>query len=250
MEIWGGNRRAARSVEMPGLAAWVAAAPSELSDRGGDVHFLSVCTEGLIARAALADVSGHGPAVEEAAGALHELMHRYVNTWDHAEFMRDLDSAFRKNRAEGRALYATAVLVSYFRSRIALTLAGHPPPLRYASREGRWEFVSDAPEELDEPGRKPVGLPIGVARGSQYGQAVLPVRGGDLLVLYSDGLLESRDRAGRQLGEQGLLELARSAPVSSPAAAGEALIAGVRDFRDGAAGHDDETVIALQKIED
>jgi hypothetical protein len=37
--------------------------PSGTGASGGDVHYVSVCPNGLVSRIALADVSGHGQAV-------------------------------------------------------------------------------------------------------------------------------------------------------------------------------------------
>jgi sigma-B regulation protein RsbU (phosphoserine phosphatase) len=77
-----------------------------------------------------------------------------------------------------------------------------------------------------------------------------PLEPGDLLLLYSDGLLEARNPQGELLGEEGLLALAQGVPVDSPRAAGQALLTRVDAFRQEAPGQDDETLLALQRPRD
>ena len=76
-----------------------------------------------------------------------------------------------------------------------ITSAGHPP-LLVAYPDGRVELV--------EGGR---GLPLGAGPDTKYGQEVLELPVGTVLLLYSDGLVERR---GRTIDE-GLEELLRAA---------------------------------------
>jgi sigma-B regulation protein RsbU (phosphoserine phosphatase) len=70
---------------------------------------------------------------------------------------------------------------------------------------------------------------------------------GDLLLLYTDGVSESQDEAGEQLGLDGLLAMARSLPTVSAMEAGQALVRAVAAFRGGAGASDDETVVVLER---
>src|ERR1700678_1864814 len=74
LELRGGNHSAACSAELPGLAGWVSCRPLRPSPRGGDLYYLSACSHGVIARVAIADVSGHGEVVSAAAVRLHEAL--------------------------------------------------------------------------------------------------------------------------------------------------------------------------------
>ena len=245
MEVWGGNRKVEREVELAGLAAWVYSNPLEGSTGGGDVHYLSECSGGLISRVAVADVSGHGLAVSSVAEMLHTLMHRHINTWDQSDFMRDMDFSFREGR-EGSE-YATAVMLSFFRKKnqLAFTNAGHPPPLRYRAGEKSWGLL------IEDAAVAPLSdLPIGLIRGTSYQQTVVDLSFDDMVVLYSDAILEIENAQGEQLRSAGVLELAKELPTDTPATLGRALVEAVHQFGAGQARRDDETVVVIQRLRD
>jgi len=55
-ELWGGNSREVHPIELPGLRGWVSCTPFGDAAKGGDVHYISVCSKGQMSRIALADV--------------------------------------------------------------------------------------------------------------------------------------------------------------------------------------------------
>ena len=57
MEIWGGNRAEANAIGTPGLDLWVYSEPYHADDRGGDVHYVSLCGGGIITRLIVTDLS-------------------------------------------------------------------------------------------------------------------------------------------------------------------------------------------------
>src|SRR5262245_29902995 len=240
-EVWGGNRKVIRNVKLPGLLGWVASEPADEAEGGGDLHYLSVCDYDLLSRVALADVSGHGREVNEVTQTLHRLMRKNVNTWDQSDFMRGLNQAFGRS-GDGR--YATAIVLSYHRlkGQLAFTNAGHLPPLWYHSDERNWSWL----EEATEQSKRKAGLPVGLIAGTDYIQSVVSLARGDILVLYTDGITEAEDRDGQDLGRGRFLEWARSAPVDSPEAIGEALLERLEAFQ-GRVHRDDETLLVLQR---
>ena len=240
--VWNGNREGAFQGELPGLATWVYSAPFE-SSRGGDVHYLSVCDEGRLSRIALADVSGHGAQIHIVAESLLQLMHYYIDTWDQSAFMRDLGRTFGETQADAR--YATAVVLGFHRelSQVAYTNAGHPAPLWFHASEERWGVLS----EDEMPSAALTDLPLGLIRGTEYQQTFATLGPGDLLILYTDGIIEAENYAGELLGTQRFLELAKGLPTDSPEAAGRSLLSKVDKFSGGLRAGDDQTLIVLQR---
>ncbi len=243
MEVWGGNRKIAREVELPGLAGWVYSAPLGPSSGGGDVCYFSVCNAGLLSRVVLADVSGHGTVVSSVAGMLLGLMRKHINTWDQSTFVQDLDREFRLGIEDRQ--YATAVVLGFFRQtgQLLYTSAGHYSLLWYHAGEEKWGWMDENSLLAQTDGKDP---PLGLIPGTHYRQIAFKLAPADLLVLYTDGLSEAMDRAGQELGGKGLLELAGSLPADSPVAVGEALLEVVGAFRQGVPAGDDQTLVILQ----
>ena len=243
LEVRGGNHMATYSVQLPGLAGWVSCRPLQSAPRGGDVYYMSSCSQGVIARVALADVSGHGKAVSQAAGRLREALRRHVEEWDQSTLIRQLNDTFLKH--SGKPRFATAFIGSIYSvsGELLFTNAGHVPPLWYRAATRKWSFLSDS----TPLGKDIVDLPLGLIAGTSYSQTAVQLQPHDLLLLYTDGINESYDESGTQLGLERLLALARNLPTESAAAAGKGLLEAVSRFRGAAPGTDDVTVFALER---
>src|SRR5689334_15143244 len=112
LEVWGGNEPVDTALLVPGLQVWVYAVPYANSAAGGDVHFVSSCGTGRIARLMVADVAGHGQQVAETARTLRSLIRRFMNHVDQRRFLAAMNEQFTQLVQVGR--FATAVVVTYF----------------------------------------------------------------------------------------------------------------------------------------
>jgi sigma-B regulation protein RsbU (phosphoserine phosphatase) len=246
LEIRGGNRAAVYQAELPGLHAWISCRPLQPATRGGDLYYLSVCSQGSISRVTIADVAGHGEGVSTVAESLRDALREHVDNWDQSALVRQLNDGFLKGSRDGQ--FASAFLLSHYAAtgELLFTNAGHLPPLWYRSGVREWSFMWDA-----TPYSKEIAdLPLGMIPGTAYRQNAVQLEPGDLVLLYTDGISEAHDEQGEQLGLDGLLHAAASLPNGSAAAAGEALLAAVTRFRGSAPPTDDETVVALHRHSD
>jgi sigma-B regulation protein RsbU (phosphoserine phosphatase) len=243
LEVRGGNHLAVYSTELPGLACWVSCHPLRPSPRGGDIYYLSACSQGVIARVVVADVAGHGEAVSSAAVRLGDAVRQHVDDWDQSTLIRQLNDQFLKDAQKAR--YATALLASFYADsgELLFTNAGHVPPLWYRTATQEWSLLYDSTPLSKEI----VDLPLGLIAGTSYSQTAVQLEPDDLLLMYTDGINESYDESGAQLGLERLLSIARSLPTESAVAAGKELLAAVARFRGAAPPADDETVVALQR---
>lgn len=201
MEVWSGSQLTTRGVAFGGLDAWVYSKPYGQAQSGGDVYYASSCATGRISRLLLADVSGHGNAVAGTASDLRTLMRRFVNRLDQTEFVRLLNQQFSTLSQAG--VYATAVVSTFFAPSRRLTVcnAGHPRPLLYRAAERKWDFLG---------GREtPSNLPIGLLEVAEYEQFDVELEPGDCVLSYSDALIEAHDTNGEDLGEKGVLRIAK-----------------------------------------
>ena len=246
LEIKGGNENARYVIDLPGLSAWVWCRPITGAAGGGDLHYLSVCSQGSISRIALADVAGHGEIVSATAVRLRHVLREHSDAWDQTDVVRELNDSFLAGA--GVLQYATAFVLGHYSQtgELLFTNAGHVPPLWYHALEKEWSFMLES-----TPYSKTIAdLPIGLIPGTDYSQTAVQLAPDDLVILYTDGISESTNTAGEELNRDGLLDLARSVPVSSPLEAGEALLARVEAFRGPGAASDDETLIVLQRTHD
>jgi phosphoserine phosphatase RsbU/P len=204
MEVWGGSQLTSSGVELGGLDVWVYSKPFGEAQRGGDVYYVSSCATGRISRLLLADVSGHGQSVASTAADLRTLMRRFVNRLDQKEFVRLLNEQFSALSRHGS--FATAVVTTFFAPtrRLSLCNAGHPRPLLFRARNGRWSFLG----QHDHPEKKgPSNIPLGLFQIADYEQLDVELDPGDCLISYTDALIESCDADGEMLGEEGLLRV-------------------------------------------
>jgi sigma-B regulation protein RsbU (phosphoserine phosphatase) len=109
--------------------------------------------------------------------------------------------------------------------------AGHPPVMLRRGNEVRLLGESDQ-------------IPLGVLRDYEYRNNEIALEPGDLLLAYTDGLPEARDRRERMFGIDRLRELFASCP-DTPLAVRERIVAVLADHQGGPVGSDDQTLIVL-----
>ena len=114
--------------------------------------------------------------------------------------------------------------------------AGHCTPLPVGHRDHGVEIAS-----LDKGG--PV---LGILSAARYEQAQCEVRPGDVLVLYSDGLVEATNPAGEEYGEARLRERIATTGDGSPDDIRDAILASAREFLGTAIPRDDLTLVVAK----
>src|SRR5580700_10218850 len=244
LELKGGNEHARYAIELPGLTAWVFCRPITPAIRGGDLHYLSVCSQGFVSRITLADVAGHGEVVSYVAERLRDVLRKHSDAWDQSDVVRDLNDSFLAG-AEGLQ-YATAIVLGYYAGtgELLFTNAGHLPPLWYHAAEKKWTLMLEA-----SPYSKEIAdLPLGMIPGTPYTQTAVQIELGDLIVLYTDGVTDSTNDSEAHLDKHGLLELVERIAVGPASRAGRELIESLDGFRGVVPPNDDETVVVLERV--
>ena len=246
LEVWGSNAVTREHLTAADIDIALYSKPHGGSAAGGDIHYVSACSTDNIIRIALADVAGHGDATAQVAGMLRDLMRANMENPDHTSFVRGLNDDFVELSTGGT--FATAVICAYYRpdNTLIVVNAGHPPPLHYVAQADTWSLLT--PDEgRDSPGISDV--PLGVISGTTYTQFVVPLAPGDMVMLYSDALIESSNSAGQDLGVDGLLAQVRD--LAHDAGDGETLCAAaidaVQTYRSAASTDDDESVLVISR---
>lgn len=253
MELIGGNRAVRQALTAPGLDVWVESRPFE-GDAGGDVHYFSMCGSGRVTRLAIADISGHGQSADQTALWLRSLMRKHINLLDQTGFARAINKEFAA--AAHTSAFATALLMTYYAptDHLILCNAGHPRPLWYDSRLKLWKWLDPSvpdpgPSIREAKGRyrlRPLSnLPLGVLEPMAYQQFTVKLSQQDLVLVYTDGLTEARNRSDELLGEEGLLRFVNEIAPTDPQRIGAELLNKIDAWRDGQPVDDDQTLIVL-----
>jgi serine phosphatase RsbU (regulator of sigma subunit) len=214
--------------DLPGLRAMVRYLPASSATRvGGDWYITAELPDGQVLLA-IGDVAGHGlPAAAGMArlrGALAGLSITGAPPQQLVAWLNDLALHVGPE-------HTASVVAGYFdpASRmLTWAQAGHPPPVLI---RGPWAT----------PLPQPDGILLGAGRGS-YTAATVQLQPGDLLLLYSDGLVERRDRSIDE-GLEILLQAVRQA--ADP----ELVVAAALDALGSTHAEDDTCLVALQVLD-
>jgi sigma-B regulation protein RsbU (phosphoserine phosphatase) len=130
--------------------------------------------------------------------------------------------------------YATVVLGRLNASgTVELVNAGHCPPV--IVRGGRASTIA------------PTGLPFGLFTGTPYSSTPVQMGQGDALLLYTDGLTETRNAEGEEYGADRLELLALAHAGRSGRDIVRHCLEGLAVFRGAARREDDQTILVLKR---
>jgi phosphoserine phosphatase RsbU/P len=196
---------------------------------GGDWFDIFALPSGHLG-AVVGDVSGHGLRAAVVMGRLRSALRAYaLECDDPAEVLRRLDRKICHFEAGSLATIIYA-MISPERDRIAISSAGHLPPIMIAPGK--------------EPGllTLPPDLPVGVGDTGPRRTTVVDVPPGATLVLYTDGLVERRGEV-IDVGLDRLRGLVGPGPAEGVCAS---IVAGM----DTRAVDDDIAVVTIRFIDD
>ncbi|GBD35734.1 Phosphoserine phosphatase RsbU [bacterium HR36] len=121
--------------------------------------------------------------------------------------------------------------------RLTVVNAGHPPPIVRRNQNDRVEEIA---------GGDYIGLPLGVDAEAKYTAFELEMQPGDVVYLFSDGVLDATSAQGERFGHERIIQAIRSAPPASAPLGGKHLLKLVEQFCAGQPHqHDDLTLLVL-----
>lgn len=178
----------------------------------------------------LVDVSGKGVAVGpqalQFAGALGGL----IGIMSPHELLRAANAFLL--RQESPEAFATAVhlLVDLDSGHFVLTSAGHPPALHWRASDGAWSIDGAR------------GIALGVIPDADFEGTSGQLAPGEALMLYTDGVVESRER-DLDTGIEWLRDAARRAVEPGFEGAARRILRGVPR------GKDDRAVLIIERVD-
>jgi sigma-B regulation protein RsbU (phosphoserine phosphatase) len=201
----------------------------------GDYYDFLVTTDGY--DAVVADVSGKGMSAALLMASLHSALrslyprHERGPAPELGEIVTRLNDHLHQVVEPTR--FVTLFMARYAGDgRLAYCNAGHNPAALV--QDGRVEWLSSG------------GLMLGPFPDLVYEPAVVPVRPGDLLCIYTDGVTEAESPTGEQFGEERLARVLLETRGAAPRTVLDAVQEAVRVWRDGGEPGDDVTLVLLR----
>lgn len=226
--------------QLPPDIGWVelAAASLPATEVGGDYYDYFRLSPTQLALV-IGDVSGHGLASGLLLSGVRSCL--YLMEKDLAapvEVLGRLNQMVRKTT--DRRTYVTLLCAVLDRSDDGVTLtvasAGHPPVLHWDTQARTFAEVGEG------------APPLGTKLDSGYQQIQRQVKRGDLLILYTDGLVETRNAQGQDYGYPRLQRtVARAAPSAhSVREMRDAILGDLSHFKGDGEQTDDITVVVAR----
>lgn len=171
--------------ELPPLPPDWGAELSVLSAYGDSFSgdFLVTSRHGDVLELALVDVSGKGMAAGTRSLLLSGAFGGLLGSLPVQEFLPAANSYLLRQRWDEGFATAAHAAIDLATGEYSLGSAGHPPAVRFSAGSGRWEVL-----EGDE------GPVLGVTGGLAFPRLRGQLGRGDALLLYTDGVIETRNR--------------------------------------------------------
>ena len=183
------------------------------------------------------DVSGHGiPSALLMATARAFLRQRSVLPGDIGDVVTDVNRELAEDVGDsGRFMTLFYLVIDPVNDRLQWVRAGHDPAIFYDPQQDRFE-------ELGGP-----GLALGVDADWQYRQSERKgLKAGQVIVVGTDGIWESRDNRGNMFGKTAFLEVVRGHAAGNAENILGAVIEAVTHFQRGAQQEDDVTLVVAK----
>lgn len=196
---------------------------------------------------AIADVSGKGIPAALLMARLQALLRMHVRL--HRDCPADLVREINRGMflGDGTGKYATLVYALYDDKEKQLTCvnAGHNTPflIRAGSKDRSARPVFSGTGVLKAVNLEEGGLPLGIFQDVTYQQQTVSLAQGDVLVFYTDGVVETRSPTGEEFGMERLIGVVSSARSLSSQELQGAILDEINRFRGDTEPVDDLTLV-------
>jgi sigma-B regulation protein RsbU (phosphoserine phosphatase) len=222
--------------EIPSVAPLdIAVTFKSVAHLGGDLYDFIEFDDGRLA-IVVGDVAGKGaPAALYAALSSGIIRTRATRKYPPGQMLELVNKTLYERPIESQYCCLTYAIYEPKTQKIAMANSGLPYPLLL--RDGTAKFLDLA------------GIPVGLLPETKYQELDLQLMPGDVLVFYSDGLIEARNETDEDFGLKRLSQVIRENGQASAREIVAAVNQAVDEFVGRVAPHDDRTLIAV-KVKD
>ena len=186
---------------------------------------------------ALGDVSGKGVAAALVMAKFSgDTRHHLLAEGSPSAAASELNNTLCKTAIEERFITLSLSILDTNTGRLRLCSAGHPPVL-----------LRRANGMVEGLGRATAGFALGILPDVAYQEIEVELRPGDVIVIYSDGVTDSRSPTGELYDTEGNRRLLKrvEGAAGAPDAVGDAILREIHEFSGGQAQADDVTLVCL-----
>lgn len=219
--------------------AFEIAAFSESADEVGGDYYDTLRTNPNEIALIIADVSGKGTTaafhMSQMKGIFHSLAQDCIEP---DVFMKRANQALIYCLERGSFISATFFVIDQKNRRVKYSRAGHCPVLYYHAAQDKVEYLKDK------------GIALGMVRNKSYENFIQPnefkFNSGDVMVLYTDGITEAKDKKGEEFGYERLAEIVMEVKSKSPREIQEYIINKLYEFSGTPNINDDYTTMIVR----
>lgn len=226
-----------KTPNVPGLDVFAICKPA--FETGGDYYDFIELDDNKLA-ITIGDVSGKG--IQAAfymtftKGVLYALCNDYTSS---VEVLSRTNKMFRKNAAKGTFISLIFGIFDDEKSMFRFSRAGHNPLLYFNKKEQKLHIY------------QPEGIAIGMADMSKFSRHIseqsLKLEDGDILIFYTDGMVEAVNKENEMFGEERLYALVRKYHDLPSQQMVEKIEEHLAEFVNGTDQYDDMTMIVVKK---
>jgi serine phosphatase RsbU (regulator of sigma subunit) len=193
----------------------------------------------------ICDVLGHGVRSALITAMMRALVETYRNMAKHpGKLMKRINQKFcQMLNQHPDSIFTTAdfLYIDLLSRQFRFASAGHHVPLLVNRQKNYCR-----PLHIDED---QVGLPLGILEKSEYGSAEGTIDGGDMLLVYTDGLFEVFNDREDVFGQARLNETISRHADKAPADMFDAILREVRKFSGNGGFQDDVCLVAVEVVD-
>jgi len=217
------------------MGATVAGYCNPAANVGGDYYDVLTDDAGRLTLL-IADVSGHSIGAALMMAMARSILRREIAQGESPASVLAATNTAMLHDLTNAGLFITMFCARYDPATRCFTFAngGHNPPLLRRAADG--QFVA-----LDGD-----GLIVGILDDVVYEEQSITLQPGDVVVHYTDGIVEARNLEGEQFGESRLQELLAKHGALDPGALADRIYEAVREHSRGIAQQDDITLLILK----
>ena len=184
----------------------------------------------------MSDIAGKGMNSAVVMAMFHALLRLVVNTKQSAQTILEWVNHGIAGESFSTDHFASCALVNYdpTQRKVEVSTAGGTPVYYYSKASREIKLLSKDSE------------PIGVDKDSVYENVLQDVESGDILLTYTDGLIEALNAAGAQYPKENLLKIVSTNAGASAKDIANLAKSDIKKFSGSGVQHDDQSLLVIK----